>query len=161
LWPVSGTSLVGPAGPGEEPAYIQVSDTTTQSVSVANVFQNVTWSTTGVNEGFVHVAGTGPIVVSRSGVYRITASIPMKKTAALAAPTAMACLTVNLASVTCQSVGFDASDATNLPQAVPLTTIASLDTGDSITLAVKATSTSVQVSGGADSTTVMTIANVD
>jgi hypothetical protein len=158
-WPGSGTSLVGPAGPGEDPVHIQVSDTTTQSVAVADTFQNVTWSTTGAADGFVHVPGTAQILVPRSGVYRITVSIPMQRTGVLA-PTsiATACLAVNAVSVVCQSAGFDAND---LPQALPLTAIASLVSGDVITLLVKATSTSVQVSGGVASTIVMTIASVD
>jgi hypothetical protein len=159
-WPGSGTSLVGPAGPGEDPVYIQVSDATTQSIAVANTFQDVTWSTNGVAEGFVHVPGTAPTLVPRSGVYRINVSIPMKKTGLLAPPTstATACLAVNGVSVVCQSAGFDTND---FPQALPLTTIASLVSGNVITLVVKATSTSVQVSGGGGSTIVMTIASVD
>jgi hypothetical protein len=158
-WPGSGTSLVGPAGPGEDPVYIQVSDTTTQAIAVAGTFQDVTWSTTGVTEGFVHVPGTAQILVPRSGVYRITVSIPMKLTGPLPlAWTATACLVVNGVTRVCQSVGFDAN---NLPQTIPLTTITSLVSGDVIRLRVKATSTSVQVSGGVDSTTVLTIASVD
>jgi hypothetical protein len=157
-WPGSGTSLVGPAG-SSAPVYIQVSDTTTQSIAVANTFQDVTWSTTGVTGGFVHVPGTAQILVPRSGVFQITVSIPMKKTSLLpATSTATACLAVNGVSQVCQSASFDTSD---LPQAVPLTTIASLVTGDVIRLRVKATSTSVQISGGVDSTIVMTIASVD
>jgi hypothetical protein len=58
----------------------------------------------------------------------------------------------------CQSAGFDATD---LPQGVALTAITSLVSGDVIGLRVKVTSTGVQVSGGADSTIVMTIASVD
>jgi len=159
VWPGPGTSLVGPAGPGEDPVYIQVSDTTTQSIAVANTFQNVTWSTTGAANGFVHVPGTAQTLVPRSGVYRITVSTPMKMTGPLPLPwTATACLAVDGLNIVCQSVGFDAN---NLSQAVPLTTIASLESGDVITLRVKATSTSVQVSGGVDSTIVMTIASVD
>jgi len=158
-WPGSGTSLVGPAGPGEDPVYIQVSDTTTQSIAVAGTFQDVTWSTTGVTEGFVHVPGTAQILVPRSGVYRITVSIPMKMTGLLPpTATATACLVVNGVSGVCQSAGFNASD---LPGAVPLTSITSLVSGDVIRLRVKATSTSVQVSGGVDSTLVLTIASVD
>jgi hypothetical protein len=158
-WPGSGTSLVGPAGPGEDPVYIQVSDMTTQAIAVAGTFQDVTWSTTGVTEGFVHVPGTAQILVPRSGVYRITASMPMKMTGPLPLPwTATACLAVDGLNGVCQSVGFDAN---NLPQAVPLTTIASLASSDVITIRVKATSTSVQVSGGVDSTIVLTIASVD
>jgi len=158
-WPGSGTSLVGPPGPGEDPVYIQVSDASTQSIAVANTFQDVMWSTTGVTDGFVHVPGTAQILVPRAGVYRISVSIPMRKTGlGLPISTATACLAVNAANGVCQSVGFDASD---LVQAVPLTTIVSLASGDVITLRIKSTSTSVQVSGGADSTTVMTIASVD
>jgi hypothetical protein len=158
-WPGSGTSLVGPAGPGEDPVYIQVSDATTQSIAVAGTFQDVTWSTTGVREGFVHVPGTAQILVPRSGVYRITVSTPVKLTGPLSLPwTATACLAIDGLNGVCQSVGFDAN---NIPQAMPLTTIASLQSGDVITLRVKAASTSVQVSGGADSTIVMTIASVD
>jgi hypothetical protein len=83
----------------------------------------------------------------------------MRLTGVLApASTATACLAVNAVSVVCQSVRFDTSD---LPQALPLTTIASLMSGDVITLRVRATSTSVQVSGGVDSTIVMTVASVD
>jgi hypothetical protein len=83
----------------------------------------------------------------------------MKRTGLLApTSTGTACLAVNGVNTVCQSAGFDASD---LPQAVPLTTIASLVTGDVITLRIKATSTSVQVSGGAGATIVMTIASVD
>jgi len=158
-WPGSGTSLVGPAGPGEDPVYIQVSDATTQAIAVAGTFQDVTWSTTGDAEGFVHVPGTAQILVPRSGAYRITVSIPMKKVGLpLLTATATACLVVNGVSGVCQSAGFDTSD---LPQGVPLTTITSLASGDVIRLRVKATSTSVQVSGGVDSTIVMTIASVD
>jgi len=158
-WPESGTSLVGPAGPGEDPVHIQVSDATSQSVAVADTFQDVTFSTTGVADGFVHVPGTAQILVPRSGVYRISVSMPMRRTGVLApTSTATACLAVNAVNGVCQSVGFDASDLT---QAVPLTTIASLVSGDVITLRVKSTSTSIQVSGGVDSTIVMTIASVD
>ena len=158
-WPGSGTSLVGPAGPGEDPVYIQVSDTTTQAIAVAGTFQDVIWSTTGVTEGFVHVPGTAQILVPRSGVYQITVSIPMKKTSAVPlTSTATACLVVNGVSGVCQSAGFDASD---LQQAVPLTSITSLLAGDVIRLRVKATSTSVQVSGSVDSKIVLTIASVD
>jgi hypothetical protein len=156
-WPGSGTSLVGPAGPGEDPVYIQVSDTTTQAIAVAGTFQDVTWSTTGVTEGFVHVPGTAQIPVPRSGVYQITASIPVKMTG-LVSSTATACLVVNGVSGVCQSAGFNVSDP---PEAVPLTAITSLASGDTIRLRVKGTSTSVQVSGGVDSTIVMTIASVD
>ena len=158
-WPGSGTSLVGPAGPGEDPVYIQVSDATTQSIAVANTFQDVTWSTNGVTDGFVHVPGTPQVLVPRSGVYGINVSLPMKRPGVIVTPpTATACLAVNGASVVCQSAGFGTGD---LPQALPLTMIASLVTGDVITLMVKATSTSVQVSGGVGSTIVMTIASVD
>ncbi|HEV8622477.1 MAG TPA: hypothetical protein VGR33_06260, partial [Actinomycetota bacterium] len=158
-WPGSGTSLVGPTGPGEDPVYIQVSDMTTQAIAVASTFQDVTWSTTGVTEGFVHVPGTAQILVPRSGVYRITASMPMKMTGLLPpTATATACLLVNGVRGVCQSAGFNASD---LPAAVPLTSITSLVSGDVIRLRVKATSTSVQVSGGVDSTIVLTIASVD
>jgi hypothetical protein len=147
-WPGSGTSLVGPAGPGEAPVYIQVSDTTTQSIAVANTFQDVTWSTTGVTEGFVHVPGTAQILVPRSGVYGITVSIPMKKIGLpLLTSTGTACVVANGVNVVCQSAGFDTSD---LLQAVPLTTIISLAPGEVIRLRVKATSTAVQVSGGTD-----------
>jgi hypothetical protein len=119
----------------------------------------VTWSTTGVAEGFVHVPGTAQVLVPRSGVYWINVSIPMQRTGVLApTSTATACLAVNAVSVACQSAGFDAND---LPQAVLLTSIASLVSGDVLTLLVKATSTSVQVSGGVGSTIVMTIASVD
>ncbi len=74
------------------------------------------------------------------------------------ASTGTACIAVNGINVVCQSAGFNAID---LPQGVPLTTIASLLSGGVIRLRVKATSTSVQVSGGGDSTTVMTISTVD
>ena len=158
MWLGAGTSLVGPAGPGEDPVYIQVSDTTTQSIAAADTLQNVTWSTTGVADGFVHVPGTAQILVPRSGVYRITVSIPMRTGLLAPTSTATACLAVNGVIAVCQSAGFNAND---LPQALPLTTIASLVSGDVITLRVKATSTSVQVSGGVDSTIVMTIASVD
>jgi hypothetical protein len=158
-WPGSGTSLVGPAGPGEDPVYIQVSDATTQSIAVANTFQDVTWWTNGVTDGFVHVPGTPQVLVPRSGVYRINVSLPMKRPGVIVTPpTATACLAVNGVSVVCQSTGFGTGD---LPQALPLTMIASLVPGDVITLMVKATSTSVQVSGGVGSTIVMTIASVD
>jgi hypothetical protein len=126
---------------------------------VADTFQNVTWSTTGVADGFVHAPGAAQIPVPRSGIYRITVSIPMKRTGLLApTSTGTACLAVNGVNTVCQSAGLDAND---LPQAVPLTTIASLVSGDVITLRIKATSTSVQVSGGAGATIVMTIASVD
>ena len=158
-WPGSGTSLVGPPGPGEDPVYIQVSDASTQAIAVANTFQNVTWSTTGVADGFVHVPGTAQILAPRPGVYRISVSIPLARTGLLGATaTATACLAVNAVTGVCGSAAFATND---LPKAVPLTTIVSLASGDVITLRVRSTSTLIQVSGGADSTIVMTIASVD
>jgi hypothetical protein len=86
---------------------IQVSDTTTHSIAVANTFQDVTWSTNGVTEGFVHVPGTPQVLVPGSGVYRINVSLPMKRPGLIATPpTATACLAVNGTSVVCQSAGF-------------------------------------------------------
>lgn len=158
-WPGSGTSLVGPAGPGEDPVLIQVSDMSTQAIAVANALQAVTWSTTGAADGFVHVPGTDQVLVPRAGVYRITASMPMRRTGLLApTSTATVCLLVNGVTQLCQSVGIDVDD---LVHPVPLTAIVPLALGDAVTLRIKGTSTNVQLFGTADSTSVMTIASVD
>jgi hypothetical protein len=147
----------GPAGPGQTPAYIEVSDVTTQAVAVANVLQNLLWGATGSVAGFTHTAGTAPITVSRAGVYQVTASIPVQRNANPAA-NATACIRVNGVTVVCQT---ERLEANNVPRAIPLTAIVQLAAGDVVTLAFKGTSTSVRVTGTVDTRTVMTIASVD
>jgi hypothetical protein len=153
-----GTSLVGPAGPGEDPVYIHVSDATVQSVAVANTFQDVTWSTNGVSDGFTHVPGTASILAPRTGVFQLSASLPMRRTGLAITATGTACLAVNGTNVACQSAGFAVSD---LIQGLPLTAIVSLNAGDVVTVRLKGTATNIQIAGTADSTSVITIASVD
>ncbi|MGH7357226.1 MAG: hypothetical protein ACREJR_00255 [Candidatus Rokuibacteriota bacterium] len=155
-WPGSGTSLIGPAGPGLDPNYLQVSDTSTQSASVANTLQDVTWSTNGAIDGFTHTAGAAQIVVARTGVYQITASIPVRST--LLGGTATVCVAVNGVTGACQSTTLD---TTSMTRVIPLTTIVSATAADVVTLRFKGSSTSVQIIGTADSMSVLAIANVD
>jgi hypothetical protein len=155
--PIGPAGPTGPAGPGLTPAWIQVSDVTTQAVAVANVLQNFVWGATGSVSGFAHTAGTAPVTVFRAGVYRVAASIPVQRNANPAA-NATACIRVNGVSVACQT---ERLEANNVPRAIPLTAIVQLAAGDVVTLAFKGTSTAVRVTGTADTRTVMTIANVD
>lgn len=150
------TGPAGPAGPGADPDYIEVSDSTTQSTAVANAFQNVTWSTNGPIDGFTHVAGTAPITVPRAGVYHVAASIPVASV--VLGGTATLCIALNGVNTTCQSMILDTTTMTRI---IPLTTIVTASGGDTISLRFRGTSTSVQIQGSADATSVMTIMNVD
>ena len=150
------TGPTGPAGPGADPDYIEVSDSTIQSIAVANAFQNVTWSTNGPIDGFTHVAGTAPITVPRAGVYHVAASIPVAS--AVLGGTATLCIALNGVNTTCQSMILDTTTMTRI---LPLTTILTASGGDTISLRFRGTSTSVQIQGSADATSVMTIKNVD
>jgi hypothetical protein len=135
-----------------------VSDATSQPVAVADIFQDLTWETTGMSLGFTHEDTFAPVVVPRDGVFQISASIPMMSTDV--ADTGTACVAVNGDNVACQSVGLgDHGDV--VIRVIPLTTIVQLTHGDVITLRFKGTSTSVLIFGESDFQSVMTIANVD
>jgi hypothetical protein len=125
---------------------------------VADIFQNLTWETTGVSLGFTHDDGAAQVVVPRDGVFQISASIPMMSSEA--SDTGTACVAVNGDEVACQSVGLGDHGAVVI-RVIPLTTIVQLTHGDVVTLHFKGTSTSVQVFGEMDFLSVMTIANVD
>jgi hypothetical protein len=123
---------------------------------VADIFQNLSWETTGATLGFTHDDGTAQVVVPRDGVFQVSASIPMSSSDP--GDTGTACVAVNGDEVACQSVGLGDG---NVIRVIPLTTIVQLTHGDVITLDFKGTSTSAQVSGEMDFLSVMTIANVD
>jgi hypothetical protein len=150
------TGPTGPAGPGADPDYIEVSDSTIQSAAVANTFQNVTWSTNGPIDGFTHDAGSALITVPRAGRFHVAASIPVAS--AVLGGTATLCVAINGVNTTCQSMTLD---TTTMTRVIALTTIVTASSGDTISLLFRGTSTSVRVSGSADTMTVMTIVNVD
>lgn len=155
-WPGSGTSLVGPAGPGLDPDYIQLSDTSTQSVAVANTFQDVTWSTTVASDGLTHTAGSAQVTASRTGVFEVNAAIPVRST--LLGGTATLCVAVNGVNGQCESMTLD---TTSMTRVMPITTLVSVTAGDAITVRFRGTSTSVQVIGTVDSMSLLTIVNAD
>jgi hypothetical protein len=122
---------------------------------VADIFQDMTWETTGLASGFKHEDGAAQVGAPRAGVFLVSASIPM--TSGDPGDTGTACVAVNDTEVACQSTGLDQK----VIRVIPLTTLVELAPGDVVTLRFKGTSTSVQVFGEMDFLSVMTIANVD
>jgi hypothetical protein len=52
-----------------------VYNTTTQSVVVAHIFQNILFSSEGESAGFSFTAGTSSITIPSSGIYQVSAGI--------------------------------------------------------------------------------------
>ncbi len=68
--------IKGDKGEAGEPApssanYAFAYDTTTQSVALANVFQDITFNTNAYLNGWQHTAGTAPFTCNQTGLYRI------------------------------------------------------------------------------------------
>lgn len=65
---------------GSTDAYVFAYDTTNQTVSIANLFQDVTFNTNAQVLNWAHSSGTAPFICNKTGVYHISYTASSEKT---------------------------------------------------------------------------------
>jgi hypothetical protein len=124
-------------------------DTTTQTVVVANVFQDVTLNNNATLNGVIHVAGTSNFTIASTGTYLVEAMIQGSVTAG-APDTATARLIVNGTEVpgSGRTVQFPSNNSIDV---VPVTAVVTATSGDVLKLQLTGSSNSIQARAGVGS----------
>jgi len=68
-----------------EANFFSATDSTTQTVAVANTFQTITFSTNDELDGWTHTAGTDAFTCNQTGKYRASVTMHLQKTGGVAA----------------------------------------------------------------------------
>jgi hypothetical protein len=136
----------GPSAPTAGTPLIRVSDGTTQTLVVANAFQDVTWDTNRLANDFTHIPGTAAIIANTAGTYWVALRLRWVRNGG-AASTGRECVVVNGLAAACESAGL-ALNA--VPVVTPLTALITLNAGDEVKVRIAADSFSTGIEPGPD-----------
>jgi len=74
-----GYNPVAPVVPPSQANFVFAYDTTTQSISLTNTFQTLTYDTNGQLDGWAHTTGTGVFTCNQTGLYLVTFDLQVNK----------------------------------------------------------------------------------
>lgn len=127
--------------------YVFSYDTTTQTVSIANTFQDITLNTNAQLVGWTHIAGKPIFNCVRSGLYQVTYNVVSERTSGSGTISASVRATLNSIEIPGSQLSYDF--VTNSQTISPSKTfIASFNAGDSLKFQYSAGSTACRMIAG-------------
>lgn len=127
--------------------YVFAYDTTTQTVSIANTFQDITLNTNAQLVGWSHLLGKPTFTCIRSGMYQVTYNIVSERTSGSGTISASLRCTLNGIEIPGSQVSYDFT--TNSQTLSPTRTfIAAFNAGDNLKFQYSAGSTACRIIAG-------------
>ncbi len=126
-------------------------DTTTQTVTTANAFQDVTFSTVSESDGFSFAGGTSAITIPRSGTYLVSASV---EATASSTTTIAPAISIRVTDNGTEVAGSQAAETFQVPalsataSVMPTTSLIPATAGDVIKLQFTSSNPIVQLFAG-------------
>jgi hypothetical protein len=135
----------GPAGPNPSGTNIDVAANSNQPIGTANTFQDLTWDTVRVSNGFTFTSGTATITVPQSGTYALGLTVHFITSTPGTPVTAR--VLVNNVQARLATVMIAGQDVV-----LPETTLLPLNGGDGVKVQVEAANTNTGTANGTEAT---------